>query len=145
MNYLKIAIECSRKSLKEGGFPAGAVLVTKIGNVYKSGKSVAYLHGEIQVIDEAIKSEGYPLDGAQLYSSMESCLMCSSKMYWAGITDVEYVIPKAKVNAEYAYEDARDIDQTTSGFFKKLVKVNNPKYLSEALALYDEWVKEVES
>jgi tRNA(Arg) A34 adenosine deaminase TadA len=40
MHYLQQAVDLSRKSLEAGEFPAGAVLVTKKGNVYESDPSV---------------------------------------------------------------------------------------------------------
>ena len=105
-DYLKQAVSLSRKSFEAGEFPAGAVLVTKSGTVYESDPSLPYYHGECMVIDKAIKAEGYPLTDAMMYASMESYLMCSAKMYWAGITEVHFVIPKEKTNTLYAYEDA---------------------------------------
>jgi tRNA(Arg) A34 adenosine deaminase TadA len=84
--YLNKAVRLSRKSFEAGEFPAGAVLVTKSGNVYESDPSLPHYHSECMVIDKAIKAEGCPLTDAVIYASMESCLMCSAKMYWAGVT-----------------------------------------------------------
>jgi tRNA(Arg) A34 adenosine deaminase TadA len=80
MNYLQQAIDLSSKSFEAGEFPAGAVLVTKSGNVYESDPSLPYYHGECMVIDKAVRAEGYPLTGAVMYASMEPCLMCSAKL-----------------------------------------------------------------
>ena len=143
-DFLDIAVDLSRKSFEAGEFPAGAVLVGKSGNVYKSDPSLPYYHGECMVIDKAIKAEGFPLSGATLYASMEPCLMCSAKMYWAGVTKVVFVIPKAKTDTEYAYEDDRDMSVHIDGFFMKIDKEHDPRLLDEALALYRAWVKKIE-
>jgi tRNA(Arg) A34 adenosine deaminase TadA len=145
MNYLQQAVALSKKSLDTGEFPAGAVLVTKNGNVYESDPSVAWNHGECMVIDKAIKAEGYPLKGAVMYASMESCLMCSAKMYWAGIHKVNYVVPKSKVSTAYAYEDDKPMTEHTASFHIPLESIQNDALLNEALGLYNEWVKKIES
>jgi tRNA(Arg) A34 adenosine deaminase TadA len=145
MNYLQQAVDLSRKSLEAGEFPAGAVLVTASGNVYESDPSVAWYHGECMVIDKAIKAEGRPLKGAVMYASMESCLMCSAKMYWAGISKVYYVIPKSSTNTQYAYEDDRSMKEHTASFHVPIESINDDTILDEALGLYNEWVKKIES
>jgi tRNA(Arg) A34 adenosine deaminase TadA len=144
-DYLEMAVNLSRISLKAGQFPAGAVLVTKSGNIYKSDPSLAWYHGECMVIDKAIKAEGAPLSGATMYSSMESCLMCSGKMYWAGINKIIYVIPKSQTDAKYAYEDNRPMHEHTSMFHSPLESINDPGFINEALDLYKIWVKKIES
>jgi tRNA(Arg) A34 adenosine deaminase TadA len=143
--YLNLAIELSRRSFNAGKFPAGAVLVTKAGNVYESDPSLPYYHGECMVIDKAIKAEGSPLDGSTMYASMESCLMCSAKMYWAGVTKVIFVIPKSKVNDLYAYEDDKPMNDHIGSFHILLESTNDPRLLDEALITYTQWVNKVES
>lgn len=144
-DYLKQAVDLSRKSFEAGEFPAGAVLVTKSGNVYESDPSLAHYHGECMVIDKAIKAEGAPLNGAVMYASMESCLMCSAKMYWAGITQVHFVIPKSKTNALYAYEDDRPMSEHTGKFNTPLESIQDDTLLDEAFGLYEAWVKKIET
>lgn len=115
------------------------------GNVYESKPSLAYNHGETMVIDMAIEEEGAPLEGATIFTSMHPCLMCSSKMYWAGIKDVEYVIPKSAVNAEYAYENDSDVDEIIKSFHTPIRMTQHTDLVNEALELYEEWVKKIES
>lgn len=140
MNYLQRAVELSKESMDAGHFPAGAVLVTKKGNIYESGPSVAWYHGECMVIDKAIEAEGGPLDGAIMYASMESCLMCSAKMYWASIVRVHFVIPKERTNTLYAYEDDKPMHEHLSSFHTPITAVQDSTLFNEALILYDEWV-----
>lgn len=144
MDYLRQAVDLSRKSFEAGEFPAGAVLVTKSGSVYESDPSLPHYHGECMVIDKAIKAEGYTLTGAIIYASMESCLMCSAKMYWAGITKVHFVIPKAKTNTKYAYEDALPMQDRIKQFNMPIAAEQDDTLLDEALGFYEAWVKKIE-
>jgi tRNA(Arg) A34 adenosine deaminase TadA len=145
-NYLKQAVDLSRKSLEAGEFPAGALLVTKSGNVYESDPSLPHYHGECMVVDKAVKAEGYPLTGAVVYASMESCLMCSAKLYWAGITEVHYVIPKDRTNTSYAYEDALPMRERIEQFNTPLKAYKDDStLLEEALELYIHWQKKIEA
>ncbi len=145
MDYLNLAVDLSRKSFEAGEFPAGAVVVTKSGNSYKSDPSLPYYHGECMAIDKAIKAEGYPITGAVVYSSMESCMMCSAKMYWAGITEAHFVIPKDKTNTDYAYEDAVSMTEHIKNFNTSLISKNDKSLLNEALSLYTAWVEKIKS
>jgi tRNA(Arg) A34 adenosine deaminase TadA len=145
VSYLRSAIDLSRKSFDAGEFPAGAVLVTKSGKVYESEPSLLYYHSESMVIDKAIQAEGAPLAGATIYASMEPCLMCSAKMYWAGVTNVEYVIPKEKTNTRYAYEDDKPMAEHLAGFNTPIHLKHDAELLDEALELYSDWVKKIEA
>lgn len=144
-DYLKQAVDLSRKSFEAGEFPAGAVLVTKTGAVYESDPSLPHYHGECMVIDKAIKAEGYPLTNAVMYASMESCLMCSAKMYWAGITEVRFVIPKDKTDTLYAYEDSLPMPDRIKQFNTPIAAEQDDTLLDEALELYGAWVKKIEA
>jgi tRNA(Arg) A34 adenosine deaminase TadA len=143
-DYLQKAVDLSRKSFEAGEFPAGALLVTKSGAVYESDPSLPHYHGECMVIDKAIKAEGYPLADAVMYASMESCLMCSAKMYWAGITKVHYVIAKSQTDAKYAYEDAKPMQDRIEQFNTPIVAKQDATLLDEALSLYKAWVEKIE-
>ena len=145
MDYLKRAVDLSKASLEAGMFPAGAVLVTKKGNTYESGPSVAHNHGESMVVDQAVEKEGLPLTGAMMYASMHPCLMCSARMYWAGVRNVEFVIPKSAVNAEYAYENNGDVDEIVKTFHEPVEMVQKPELFTTAISYYNEWVKKIEA
>jgi tRNA(Arg) A34 adenosine deaminase TadA len=145
MDYLKRAVELSQASLDAGEFPAGAVLVTKSGKTYESKPSVPHNHGETMVIDMGIEAEGSPLTGATMYASMQPCLMCMSKMYWAGIDTVHYAIPKTSVRADYAYESGIDANEMASKLFKPITMTHHPELLDEALGIYQAWVKKIEA
>lgn len=91
LEFLKIAVEQARKSLEEGGFPAGAVVV-KEGKIISKAVSLGYVmhdptsHAEVAAIREACKVLGTSnLEGATLYENLSSCVMCFSAANWAGI------------------------------------------------------------
>jgi guanine deaminase len=145
MNYLQKAVDLSRASLEAGEFPAGAVLVTSSGRIYESDPSVSWSHAECSVIDKAIKAEGAPLTGAVMYASMEPCLMCYAKMYWAGITKASFVIPKSKTNTLYAYEDSLPMQEHLKAFNTPIAFEQDGTLFEKAFALYEEWVQRIES
>jgi tRNA(Arg) A34 adenosine deaminase TadA len=144
MIYLQKAVDLSKTSYESGGFPAGAVLVMSSGAIYESDPSVALNHAECSVIDKAVKTEGMPLTSAVIYASMESCLMCYAKMYWAGITEVIFVIPKSSTNTLYAYEDDLPMSEHLKSFNMPIHVEHDAALLDGALAIYEEWVKKVE-
>lgn len=139
MEHLKRAIELSKTSLEAGNFPAGAVLISKSGKVYESAPSSLHNHAETTVIDMAIESGGSPFAEATIYASMQPCLMCLSKMYWAGVGTVYYVLSKKDVQAEHVYENAEDIDQIAATFFKPINMIHSPELRQEALDIYTAW------
>lgn len=144
-DYLRQAVDLSHRSFEAGEFPAGAVLVTKCGNVYESDPSLPHYHGECMVADKAIEAEGYPLTDAVMFASMESCLMCSAKMYWAGITKVHYVIPKSQTDTKYAYEDDLPMRDRIKQFNTPIEAEQDSTLLDEALGLYRAWVEKIEA
>ena len=144
-DYLQKTLDLARKSLDAGGFPAGAVLVTKSGTVYESNAALARAdyHGETMVIDAAVEAEGAPLAGAVLYGTYEPCLMCSAKMYWAGVTSSHFIIPKSEADAAFVYEDAQEMQQHLGNFFTQITKTNDSALLGQALQLYASWHKKI--
>ncbi len=131
-------------SLDAGEFPAGAVLVSANGNVYESKPSIPHNHGEMMVIDRAVEKEGIPLMGAKIYASMEPCIMCLCKMYWAGVSDVEYAVAKADVRSDYAYESEQDPQKFSSGLHKPVSLIQNTENLEDALTVYRSWIQKIE-
>ncbi len=92
--HLKRAIELARESVKQGGFPAGA-LVVKDGVIIAEGISIGNLlndptsHAETASIREACKElKTNDLEGAILYESLQCCVMCFSVANWAGISRI---------------------------------------------------------
>ena len=98
--YISLAIDQARKSVQNGGFPAGAVIV-KDGKVISEGISVGdnlhdpTAHAETAAIREACrKLKTTNLEGATMYESLECCTMCFSVAYWSGISRIVYASKK---------------------------------------------------
>lgn len=105
--YIELAIEQASESVKQGGFPAGAIVVRdnviigrgiSIGNLQNDPTS----HGEMEAIRDACRNiNGSDLSGATLYSSMQPCIMCFGATMWSSIGRVVFACSKEKVSDEY--------------------------------------------
>lgn len=110
-HYLQLAIEQAKKSVNEGGFPAGAIIV-KDGNVISEAVSTGFIHNdpsghaEAVAIREACKNLiTSDLSGAVMYESIECCVMCLSVAYWAGISKIVYACKKTpEMVSKHYYE-----------------------------------------
>jgi guanine deaminase len=104
--FLKEAILESELSVKNGGFPAGAVIVYD-GKVISRGQSLGSIHndptehGEIAAIRRAAKEIGPDLSNCTLYSSLEPCNMCKAAAYWAGIKKIVFAVDKKSEPADF--------------------------------------------
>ncbi|MFA6446447.1 MAG: nucleoside deaminase [Candidatus Paceibacterota bacterium] len=144
-DFLKLAVEQAKKSVDEGGFPAGAVIV-KYGKVIAEGVSLGRKlndpteHAETSAIRKACKSISSYLDGATLYGSLECCNMCFSVANWSGISRVVYACRKTPEMVKKSYYEG----QTEN---KALNESNNRKieivfisdYEPEMLELVKKW------
>lgn len=137
--FLQQAIANSRKSLDEGNFPAGAVVV-KDGEILASAVNSPYpslLHPDSKAIKTAFDQHGL-LTGATLYIGLESCLMCTGVAYWAGIRRIVFAISKSKVSGDY-YETPADNRPMVKTFNQPIEFVHLKELESEALAVLREW------
>lgn len=117
-HYLKLAVDQAKKSVDEGGFPAGAIVV-KDGKVIAEGISVGFKHNdpsghaESVAIREACKNiDSSNLEGATLYESIECCVMCFSVAYWAGISRIVYACKKTQEMVSKHYYEGTTDNQT---------------------------------
>ena len=142
INFLQVAVNASLKSFEKGRFPAGAVLV-KGDEVVGTGISGLYphihIHAETQLIDEAMAKSNEQLKGFELFTSMEPCMMCLGKAYWAGIRKITYVLAKEDVNQELAYENKLTTQEITSKLNDGMTLVQDKTLFNEALAIYKDW------
>ena len=106
-DFLLKAIDQAKESVKQGGFPAGAVVV-KDGKIIGSGISIGNTlfdptsHGEIASIRNACANlKTSELSDAVIYTSMEPCFMCFSATMWAGIKKIVFACSKEKVSETY--------------------------------------------
>jgi len=144
--YLQLAVEQARKSVEEGGFPAGAVVV-KSGKVIAEGVSIGNLlndptsHAETAAIRIACqKLKTSDLMGAVLYESIECCNMCFSVAYWAGISKIVYACRKtSEMVKKFYYEGFTNNKVLNKNNNKKIELVFIPDFEREFLALIRDW------
>ena len=94
--YMKIAINESRKALKYGDVPVGAVIV-KDGKIISTGRNLkekennGVLHAEIVAITNANQNLGTTnLSGCELYVTLEPCPMCAGAIINSKIDKVVF-------------------------------------------------------
>lgn len=145
-DFLQQAIEKSRQSVAEGGFPAGAVLV-KGGEVIATGVSIGNVlhdptsHGEVATIREACKKlNTTDLSGSVLYTSLEPCSMCLSAAMWASIPKVVFACRKEEVPAWF-YGGEYETGAINEKFTKPLEILNEASHQVRALEIIREWEK----
>lgn len=140
--FLKKAVEMSKESFEKGRFPAGAVLV-KDNKTVGTGISGLYphihIHAETGLIDEAMRTNNAQLEGYELYTSMEPCLMCLGKAYWSGIRKITYVLAKEDVDQSLAYETKLTTSQISESLNDGMFLIQDKTLFEEALAIYKEW------
>ena len=91
-DYMKLAIEESAK----GNWPYGAVIVKNDKVIAKAHNTTredldTTAHAEVNAIRIAVKAIDNPsLSGCTLYTSSESCPMCTGAEIWANISRVVY-------------------------------------------------------
>lgn len=139
IHFLKLAIENSKRSMEEGNFPAGAIVVQneKILSSEISSPFPNLFHADSKAVSSAFKEHGV-LTGAVLYIGMQPCLMCTGVAYWAGIRRIVYAIPKSKVSGNY-YETAKDTDDIFKTFNEQIEFVHIKELEEEALEVVKEW------
>lgn len=149
LEYLSIAVDQARKSVEQGGFPAGAIVV-KDGKVISKGVSLGFLlhdptsHAETAAIREACKVLGtVDLEGATLYESLACCVMCFSVANWAGIGRIVTGCRKTTdmVSKRY-YEGETDIKDLNEQNTRGIELVYLPDFENESLELVKQWENE---
>lgn len=145
-DFLKLAVEQGKKSVEQGGFPAGAVVV-KDGKVISEGVSLGWKlhdpteHAETSATRKACQAVGSSnLKGATLYESLECCNMCFSVCNWANISRIVYACRKTPEMVEKSYYEGatknKDINKTNN---KKIELVFIPDFEEEVLATVKDW------
>lgn len=148
--YLKLAIQQANKSVKESGFPAGAVVV-KDGKIVAKGVSLGVKlndptsHSETASMRDACKElKTTNLNGATLYASLQPCLMCFSVANWAGISRIVFGCNKTKemVKKNY-YEGFTDISVVNQKNNRKIELIFLPDFEQEMLDLIKSWEEKI--
>lgn len=144
--FLRLAVDQAKKSVDEGGFPAGAVVV-KDNKVVAEGVSLGWKlhdpteHAETSAIRKACKEIGSSnLDGATLYESLECCNMCFSVANWAGISRIVYACRKTpEMVKKFYYEGLTPNKVLNESNNKKIETVFIPDFEKECLDLVKKW------
>jgi len=143
-DFLQQAIELSKESIKQGGFPVGAIIV-KDGVIIAEGLSNgknnkdATSHAEIEAIRNASqKLDTRDLFDCEIYSSMEPCLMCFSASYWAKIKKIVYAVGKDKLSKQH-YEGLHSLKDINSKNNRKIEIVHIKELEDGALSIVKEW------
>ena len=146
LTFLKLALEQAEESVKQGGFPAGAIIV-KDGQIITKGVSLGFKlndptsHAETSSIRQAWKKlKTIDLNGATLYASLQPCLMCFSVANWSGISKIVYGCKKTEemVSKDY-YEGKTDISLINEENNRKIELVFLPDFEQQSLDLVKKW------
>jgi len=142
--FLKKAVELSEKSLKQGKFPAGAVIVK--GNKIAGTETSSYyphthLHAETKLIDKLTAETNQQLEEYELYTSLAPCLMCFGKIYWSGIKKVYYVLSRKDVDIRLSYEGNHDFKEIIKKLNRKIDFIQDKTYYKKAIKIYNSWEK----
>lgn len=148
-DYLKLAVEQAKKSVEEGGFPAGAIIV-KDGKIIAEGVSLGRKlndpteHAETSAIRKACHNIGSYVDGATLYGSLECCNMCFSVANWGGISRVVYGCRKTPdMVKKFYYEGSTDNNALNESNNRKVEIVFIPDFEQEMLELVKKWEEKI--
>ena len=141
--FMRLAVEKSLESVKNGGGPFGAVVV-KDGEVVAVASNSVTLdndptaHAEVNAIRMACKKLGtFDLSGCEIYASCEPCPMCLASIYWARIGKLYYANTKADADKigfsdNFIYEEFAKPESERSIKVVKMLR-------NEALKAFENW------
>lgn len=144
--YLQLAIEQARKSVNEGGFPAGAIIV-KDGKVVSEAVSTGYIHNdpsehaETAAIRKACKNLNTAnLEGAIMYESIECCVMCFSVAYWSGISKIVFACKKTpEMVKKHYYEGVTNNQSLNKENNRQIELVFASEFEQESFKVIKKW------
>lgn len=143
-SFLRRAIQKAEESVKQGGFPAGAVVVTN-NRIIGEGVSVGNMlhdptsHGEMAAIRDACKNLSVSdLSGAVLYASMQPCMMCFGAAMWGGISEIVYACAMGNVSPEY-YGGHYDAKSLTTQLLRPIKLTHFLDLEEESLGIVRHW------
>lgn len=105
--YFEEIIKLSKKSLKYGDVPIGAIIVKDgviIGKGYNTREKRESVlgHAEINAINMASnKLNNWNLNGSDLYVTLKPCSMCMEVIKQSRITNVYYLLDKLSTKLEF--------------------------------------------
>lgn len=145
--FLDLAIEKSRESVEQGGFPVGVIITIGdevIATGISDGKALndPTSHAETAAIRMACNQIGSRALGetATLYSSMEPCLMCYSASVWASIPRIIYAIGRGSLSGQH-FEGAHDLASINATSRNPVELIHAASHEPDALHIVRDWEK----
>ena len=144
IKFLKLAIEKSKESIKDGGFPVGVVLVVGdkvLVDATSNGKQLndPTSHAEIAAIRDACsKLKTRSLNNVTLFSSMEPCIMCFGACVWASIPKVVYACGRKQLSKMH-FEGTHVLSEINESTNKPLQLVHIEELEEQALEVVQDW------
>ncbi len=128
MDFLKEAINESKKAIKMNEVPVGAVLV--LGNKIvarahntKESDNDPTQHAEIKILQNYCKKiKNWRLNGYSLFTTLEPCLMCAGAIIHSRISKVVYCCKNSKYSTAKIMQELSEnnnINHTISWEFKE--------------------------
>lgn len=138
--HLQEAIEESKRSVAAGKFPAGAVIVLDGKVLAKSISDIhpGYQHAESKAVDKAFAAQR-SLHEVTLYASMEPCLMCLSRAYWAGVRRIVFAIPQDALPVHF-YEGRQTNSKIVKNLNEKLEYIHLRGMQHAASDIVQQWL-----
>ena len=144
--YMRIAIDEAKASLREGNNGFGAVIIQGEKLIFSThdkedtdGDPTS--HAELNAIREASRKLGKNLSECILISTHEPCPMCASAIVWSGIKTIAYGY---SINDSLA-QNRRRLNLSSSEIFRKVnadVKIFEGVLKAECSVLYRDDVRE---
>ncbi|MDD3647144.1 MAG: deaminase [Candidatus Dojkabacteria bacterium] len=141
--FLEKAISKAIESSEKGLFPAGALVVknNKIISLSVSATYPDYKHSESKAVDKAFDKLGESLRGCTLYCSLEPCLMCVTRAYWAGIRRIVFACRRNVVSQLY-FEGINFTYNIIQSFNERLEIICLKELETDSLCVVRNWEKE---
>ncbi len=138
--FMGMALEEAGRARSEGEVPVGAVVILE-GEVIGRGHNRPVsghdptAHAEINALrDAAIRMGNYRLQGADLYVTLEPCIMCAGALLHARIARLVYATPDPRWGAAGSALNLLD-----SPFANHRTQITSGVLRKEAAALLDEF------
>ena len=141
--YMRKAIELSKKSVANGGGPFGAVIVKDGKIIAESSNSVTIdndptAHAEVNAIRKACKAlNSFELLGCDIYSSCEPCPMCLGAIYWSRLENLYFANSKEDA-ADIGFDDSFIYEEINVPVEKRRVKTSQ-FMREEAIVAFQNW------
>jgi guanine deaminase len=141
--FMQRAINLSRKSVKLGGGPFGAVIVKNGEIIAEASNGVTKNndptgHAEINAIRKAAKElQNFDLNGCEIYSSCEPCPMCLGAIYWAGLDQLYFANTKEDA-AQIQFDDQFIYEEIEKPFQERRL-ITKQIMRNEAIKAFQDW------